>query len=101
MNVNTLPLHEEMRCSILSNPKGDILVLHDKLIRSDIQWVEFNVKDLSFSIIHKDGMPQDLGIEIEPVMAMNIKQGTKVQFALLQDKKIVDVKNTTIVIQDY
>ncbi|NCO03052.1 MAG: hypothetical protein GW903_02535 [Alphaproteobacteria bacterium] len=101
MNVNTMPLYEEMRCSILSNPKGDILILHDKLIRSDIQWVEFNTHDLKLSLIHKDGMPQDLGIDIDPVMAMNIKQGNKVQFALLQDKKIVDVKNSTIVIQDY
>ena len=71
------------------------------ILRTDIQWIEFDTKSLKLSLVHDDGIPQDLGIVIEPRMAANIKKGIKVQLALIQDEKITEIKDTTIVIQDY
>ena len=95
------PLDQEMRCSILSNANGDIVILHDQPLTSEIQWVEFDITNLQLNLVHEDGTNQNLGIAIEPKMAANLKNGTVVQLALLQNEEFKSVYKTTIVIQDY
>ena len=95
------PLNQEMRCSIISNANGDIVILHEQPLTSEIQWVQFDVKNLCLSLIHEDGSQQKLGIEIKEKMAKNLENGTEVQLVLLQDKEFKNVYKTTIVIQDY
>lgn len=94
-------LDQEMRCSILSNANGDIVILYDQPLLSEIQWIEFNTTNLQLNLVHKDGTNQNLGIVIEPKMASNLKNGTEVQLALLQDDGFKSVYKTTLVIQDY
>lgn len=94
-------LEQEMRCSILSNANGDIVILHDQPLTSEIQWIEFNTKSLQLNLVHEDGTNQNLGITIEPKMAQNLKNGTEVQLALLQEDGFQSVYKTTIIIQDY
>ncbi|HPD82811.1 MAG: hypothetical protein R3D88_00990 [Alphaproteobacteria bacterium] len=94
-------LEQEMRCSILSNANGDIVILHDKPITSDIQWIEFDVNKLQLNLVHEDGTTQDLGISIEQKMAKNLKNGTEVQLTLLENKEIKTINKVTIIIQEY
>lgn len=95
------PLNQVMRCSILSNVHGDIVILHGQAFMSEISWVEFNKIENAFMIVYEDGEMQNLGIPIEPQMAENIAQGTIVQFVLMVDDKMTTVTKTSVVIQDY
>ena len=51
-------LHKEMRCGLLSNEKGEILLIYDGELASYIQWVEYNPSNEIFSLIHLDGTAQ-------------------------------------------
>jgi len=95
------PLNQVMRCSILSNAHGDIVILHGQAFMSEISWIEFNNIENTFMIVYEDGEMQSLGIPIEPAMAANISSGTLVQFVLMVDDKMTTVTKTNIVIQDY
>lgn len=94
-------LNAEMRCGILSNAKGEILIIHDKPIRSDIQWVEYNPDEKTFFLIHMDGTSQDLGLEFDQKMIENLKHGTEVALAQIADGKMQSSQKTTLIIQDY
>lgn len=94
-------LKDEMRCSILSNDDGDILILHDKPLKSDIQWVEFNAHDLTLSLVYEDGTNQNLGVSLPQDMVSDIKKGTIVKLSYLENKAIHSSQETTIIIQDY
>lgn len=95
------PLMEQMRCTLLTNDHGDVIVLHDQPLKSEVQWVEFNEEELSFTIVYEDGNIQPLGIQIALKFGKHISKSTKVQFALVKDKKTVAVQKVSIVIQDY
>ncbi len=95
------PLNQEMRCTLLTNVHGDIIVAHDTPLRENVEWVEFNENDLTFTIIYEDGLSQALGIKIRPKIVQNIAKGKKVQFAMIVDKKITKVQKANIIIQDY
>ena len=94
-------LHEEMKCSIISNPQGDIIIFHDREIRSDIQWIEFNPDEDQLYLVHEDGMPQSLGISLNPQMRSNLTHGLEVSLVLMVDEKPVSEQVVTIVVQNY
>lgn len=94
-------LSKEMRCGIFSNEHGQITIIHDQEIKESVQWVEYNQQDNQLFIIHENGMPQDLGIEIQGQMKENLIGGIEVIMLQLRDEKLVNHRSLTIIIQDY
>ncbi|NCT41052.1 MAG: hypothetical protein GW778_05275 [Alphaproteobacteria bacterium] len=99
--VENIPLNNEMRCSIVSNSTGDILILHDQKLRSDIQWIDFDVDAKTLSLIHEDGSPQDLGIVLDAKMVSNLSNGLEVSLVRMDNDKAVSRQRVIIVIQEY
>ncbi len=96
-----IDLNSQMRCGIVTNLKGDILIVHDLEIKSEIQWVEFDEVEQKLFLIHEDGMPQDLGIQLDSKMRCNIAQGTSVMITQVVDSQIIAFQETTIIIKNY
>ena len=94
-------LSQEMRCGIFTNPQGEILIIHDKELQSEIQWVEYDPNEQSFSIIHEDGGIQELGIPFNQKIKDNLAHGQEVTLALMVDKKIQSSQKTVFVIRDH
>ena len=90
-----------MRCSIVSNPSGEIVIFHDQDIRSDIQWIEFNPSEDQLYLIHEDGLSQNLGVELTAQMKKNLSHGIEVNLVRMVDDKPGSATKVTIVIQDY
>ena len=100
-NIIIPPLTEEMRCGIFTNAKGEILIIHDKDMPSDVEWIEYNTIEDQFSLIHHDGQTQDLGIKFDTKIKQNLLHGTEVTLALMLDKKIVSSHKAVFVIKEY
>jgi hypothetical protein len=94
-------LNTEMRCGIVTNGKGDILIVHDKEMRSDIQWIEYDEDTETLFLIHEDGLPQDLGIKLTPKLKSNLSHGVDVVLAQIRDKQIVHSQLVSILLQKY
>ena len=94
-------LKDEMRCSLLSNDNGDIMIVHDKPLKSQIQWVEFNPNDVTLFLVYEDGTNQRLGIKIPQDMIEDIKKGTSIKINQIENKTIKTTQETSIIIQDY
>ncbi len=94
-------LSSEMRCFILSDPKGTIVIVHDKDIRSELQWVEYDAQDHSLSLIHEEGQVQDLGIKLNETMRANILHGMDIKLVKLENKVLYPEQSTILIIKDY
>lgn len=94
-------LNSEMRCGILSNAQGDIIIIHDKEITSDIQWIEYNTSDLSFSLVGRGGIQQDLGLKFDIKMQSNIEQARHVTLIHMTDDDNHKQQKVNLVIQTY
>lgn len=95
------PLNTEMRCGILTNAKGEILILHDQDISAAVQWVEFDSENDKVYLVLENGRLQSLGFHIDAKMKSNLMQGLEVTLVKLADKKIQSSQNATIIIKDY
>jgi len=92
-------LNSEMRCGILSNSNGEIMIIHDQPMSSEIQWVEYDYVEDIFSLVHEDGSTQNLGFEFDKTMKDNLKHGSEVILAYVQNGQIKKAYKTNIVIQ--
>lgn len=94
-------LNDEMRCGIFTNGKGQILIIHEQNLRSDIQWVEYDPSIGTFALIHEDGSPQDLGIDVHEKMRANLNLAKEVTLAKMVNKNVESVQTITFLIKDY
>ncbi|MBK9585729.1 MAG: hypothetical protein KA099_07395 [Alphaproteobacteria bacterium] len=95
------PLSAETRCCILSDPHGTIIIVHDKDIQSELQWVEYDRQDQTLSLIHDEGQIQDLGIRLNDAMRQNISQGCEITLVKLENGKLQDEQRVVLVIKNY
>ncbi len=95
------PLYPKIKCGAFTNKQGDILIAHDVPLPSRILWVEYDVPDDSFTLVHREGRIQDLGIDMTDKMRENLEHGKIVQIAHLVEKKIKSAQKVTLVIRDY
>jgi len=95
------PLKDIMKCGILSNDNGELLIIHDQPFTSKVEWIEYNTQEENLSLILENGHVQDLGIELSQKTCSNVSNGTNVNLAYINDAKLQDVLNVSIVIQDY
>lgn len=94
-------LNQEMRCGIFTNPQGEILIIHDLALQSEIQWVEYDPNEQTFSIIHEDGRVQELGIPFNQKIKDNLSHGQEVTLAHMIDKKIQSSQKVIFVIREH
>lgn len=94
-------LKTEMRCGILSNRKGEIVIIHDQPIVSKIQWIEYDPNESDFLLVHEDGTVQNLGLPFEDKMKNNLQHGTEVILAYVVNGEFKTTYKTKLVIQDY
>ena len=94
-------LNTQMRCGILSNAHGDVVILYDKEIKSDVQWIEYNTSEFSFSLVYEDGSLQDLGLKFDNKMQNNIQQAKEVTLIHIIDGKKHKEQKINLIIQTY
>lgn len=95
------PLNTETRCCILSDPHGKIIIVHDKEIRSELQWVEYDRQEHTLNLIHEEGQIQDLGIRLNEAMRKNISHGSEITLVKLESGKLHEERKLVLVIKDY
>ncbi|MGH1402879.1 MAG: hypothetical protein ACRBDL_01410 [Alphaproteobacteria bacterium] len=95
------PLYPNIKCGAFTNKQGDILIAHDVPLPSRVLWVEYDQTDDSFSLIHRLGRIQDLGIKMTEKMRENLEHGKLVQIAHLEEKKVRTAQKVTLVIRNY
>ncbi len=94
-------MNMEMRCGILSNAKGEIVIIHDRGMKSPVQWVEYHVGDNKIFLIHEDGSSQNLGLEIDGRMKGNLSHGVGITLVRIVDGKVGATQKVSLMIQDY
>lgn len=87
LDALSVPLSRLMRCGILTNAQGQIVIVHDKEIISSVQWVEYDAANDTIMIIYADGSAQDLGVKIDDKTRANLVKAKDAIFSLVKDKK--------------
>lgn len=93
-------LNQEMRCGIFTNAKGEVLIIHDQPLKSDIQWIEYAPKEQSFCIIHEDGHIQNLGVPFDKKIKNHLLSGQEVSLAHMVEQKIISTQTVPLIIQE-
>lgn len=94
-------LNSQMRCGIFTNAKGEVLIVHDEEIKGSIDYVHYDLSDLSFSLVFEDGRTQNLGIELDGKIRQNLLQGSEVTIAFLDGKTIKRAQHVLFLIREY
>ncbi len=102
---DTLPsvmcgLHQSMRCCLLTNPQGQVLIAHDQPIGA-VEWIEFNPNDNSFTLVFDGGSMQPLGLDLNLQMKQNLSHGQEVALVYMVEQDIRSTQKTMFIIQDY
>lgn len=95
------PLNEVARCGMFTNAQGDVLIIHDKPVDSQIQWIEYDPVQKKLSLILENGLPQDLGLKFDEKTSGNLLNSRDVQISNIIDGKIQNTQTVGIVIQNY
>lgn len=91
---NQGPLSQEMRCGIFSNSQGKVMIIHDKKLKNDLDYIEYDEHEKKISLIYMDGSLQDLGIDIPPDMLKDMSAGQEVDLLHLINGKITSSLKT-------
>lgn len=92
-------LNDTMRCGILTNSRGDILILHDMPLSDPVDYIEYDPQDEKFTLIFEDGKTQDIGIDIDEKMAIDLSHGLQVTLGYFSEKKIQSAQTVTFLIR--
>ncbi len=95
------PLAPQMKCAAFTNKKGDLLIAHEEPLPSRLLWVEYDRPLQMFSLIHKEGRIQDLGVEMTQDMLNTLHSGKVIQVAHIKQKKVQSAQKATLIIRDY
>lgn len=99
-NVFT-PMNTDMRCCIVADPAGNIVIVHDKDIKSALQWIEYDPKDNKLFLIHEEGQIQDLGIYPNDAMKKNIAHGSEIKLVKFSNNLFESEQSVVLLIKDY
>lgn len=93
-------LNSTMRCAILTNSKGEILIIHDKNLDGVVDYIEYDPTEQSFSLIFDDGRMQDLGLEFDEKIKKNLLHGAEVNLVYMESKVIQSSQKTVFLIRE-
>lgn len=94
------PLADLSRCGILTNSKGDVLIIHDYVFPEDIGWVEYNPEDGAILIVDEAGISQALGHQIRDQAKQNLLHAQEVYLARVVDKQVSEYSKVNLIIHD-
>lgn len=94
-------LSDQTRCCTFSNPNGDVLILHEGELQSEIQWIEYDVSTNDFNLIHEEGSIQNLGTDINSQMTENLLKCEQVILICVIDQKPVSEQIVPMVVKRY
>jgi len=90
-------LDSAMRCAILTNPKGEVTILHDQSLSGDIEWIEYDEVEDTFSLIYEQGRIQPLGLSIEAKMKENLIKAQSVTLLHIKDKQAMSSQDVSFI----
>lgn len=96
-----LSFKQSMKCGIFTNPKGEILIVHDQPLTESLEWIEYDQQEDTFCLIFENGELQNLGINLDESMKSNIRHGQEVKLAHIQDEKIQSSQAIVLIIRDF
>jgi len=94
-------LNSEMRCCILSDANGTIIIVHDKDIKPELQWAEYDAHENTLGLVNEEGQVQDLGIKPDKIMRNNILHGMEIKLVKLENKKLNAEQTVVLIVKDY
>lgn len=89
-----------MRCGILSNAAGQMMLMHEGDIPDGLDYLEYNETDNTLSLIYKGGASQNTGLSITEDMAFNLFEGKEVLLAKMTDKKFTAFRKIPFVFSE-
>lgn len=92
------PAKDTMRCGLLTNAKGDIVILHDQELPTSLEWIEYDPQRNKMTLVFEGGKSQDLGLAIEKKATKNLLQGQKITLSYIKDQKIVSNLDIPLII---
>lgn len=91
-------LQNEMKCALLTNSDGQILIIHDQELIDNVAWIELdNVCSDELTLVFDNGKMQGLGINLSKQENINLIHGQEITLALLEDKQIVNTKTVVFI----
>jgi hypothetical protein len=90
-----------MKCAILTNDHGEIVILHSDKITDDIEWVEFHSFENDLTIVYDTGHTQHLGIDINSAIKDNLLKAKEITLAHIDEKTIKTRISVNLIISDH
>lgn len=94
-------LSDKMRCGIFTNASGDVMIVHDRPLISDVNWVEFDDGDNSVSIIYEHGEIQPLGISFDKKMVENLKKAGCIELMYFSAGQVIGKISVSFIVKNY
>lgn len=92
------PLNKAMRCGLLCNSDGKILLIHDGILSQEIDYLNYDEASNTLSIVYIDGQMQESGLNISADISRNLRSGTEIQTALLKNQSIMELGKVIFVV---
>ncbi len=87
-----------MRCGLLCNKEGKILLLHDAELPQEIDYLNYDEVNNTLSIIYIDGQMQESGLNITELVSKNIRSGIEIQTALVKNQSILELGKVIFIV---
>lgn len=94
-------LNKEMRCGVFTNSSGQALIVYDQEVASPIQWIEYDLSENQLYLIHEDGVPQPMGIDISATVKSHLVNSQEITLVKLSEKKIAEHNLVSLIVRDY
>jgi hypothetical protein len=99
--IKNKKLSTRMKCAILTNDHGEIVILHSDKITDDIEWVEFHSFENDLTIVYDTGHTQHLGIDINSAIKDNLLKAKEITLAHIDEKTIKTRISVNLIISDH
>ena len=99
--MNTDPLNAEMRCAILTNKSGEVVILQSAPLDKGIEWAEFHAFQNDLTLVSENGSTQHLGIDINAAMKNNLLNATQITLAHIDNDTIKSRMSVNLIISDH
>ena len=83
------PLASLMAVDIVINEKGKVWIMHEYPLARRLMWIEYDMDLNKLTLITKDGIVQDIGMPIKPLVSKYLRKVTSVSVLAtkVEDKK--------------
>ena len=94
-------LKDMMRCGVLANENGEVMILHEQDLPAPIQWVEFDPDINSFVFIFENAEILEFGHVIHPQSEQHILNSGEITFCHVKKGEILKTWKTPFIAKHY